>query len=178
MWRVPEIRGGQLSEKNSPGAGHDDLPTVRERSIPPERWCNIGATYFESARSRPFIAMSPPQNSNESFHNQRLKRRLKDPDFKAEYERQLRAIQAVDDLVNDLDRIRESLGLSKAEVARMIDKNPASVRRLLTASGNPELKTVVALADALDADVKIIPRRQAKHKRVSARSRRPKSATT
>lgn len=100
-------------------------------------------------------------STKESVHDQRLKRRLKDPEFKAEYERQLRAIQAVDQVVSELDRIRADLGLSKAEVARMIDKNPASVRRLLTASGNPELNTVVAMADALGADVKIVPRKKA-----------------
>jgi len=48
--------------------------------------------------------------------------------------------------------------MSKAELARAIDKNPSAVRRLLTASGNPELRTVVAMAQALGADVKIIPK--------------------
>ncbi len=101
--------------------------------------------------------MATPES--QSFHDRRLSRRLKDPEFRAEYERQLRAIQAVDALVNSLEELREENGLSKAEIARMIDKNPASVRRLLTASGNPELKTVVAMADALDADVRIVPRK-------------------
>jgi DNA-binding phage protein len=34
------------------------------------------------------------------------------------------------------------------------------VRRLLTAKGNPELATVVAIADALDADVVVVPRKK------------------
>jgi hypothetical protein len=46
-----------------------------------------------------------------------------------------------------------------------IDKNPASVRRLLTAKGNPELATVVAIADALDADVVVVPRKKAARRR-------------
>jgi len=50
--------------------------------------------------------------------------------------------------------------MSKAELARAIDKHPASVRRLLTAKGNPELATVVALADALGADVVVVPRKK------------------
>lgn len=112
-----------------------------------------------------------------TFHDKRLERRLEDPEFRAEYERQLGAIRAVDRVVNELDQIREDLGLSKAEVARMIDKNPASVRRLLTASGNPELKTVVALADALGADVKIVPRKKSPAKRPATRSRRSQSFT-
>lgn len=114
-------------------------------------------------------------SSTKPYHDRRLSRRLRDPEFKAEYERQLRAIRAVDALVNDLEQLREALGLSKAEVARMIDKNPASVRRLLTASGNPELKTVVAMADALGADVRIVPRSKA-HIKTSAK-RRPAAST-
>jgi DNA-binding phage protein len=98
------------------------------------------------------------QTKTASFHDRRLKRQMQDPEFKAEYERQLRAIKAVDELVNAVDGLREENNLSKAEVARMIDKNPASVRRPLTASGNPELKTVIAMADVLGADVKIVPR--------------------
>lgn len=84
---------------------------------------------------------------------------MKDPEFKAEYERQRRLIAGVDQVVNQLDALRVDDGMSKADVARAIDKHPASVRRLLTAKGNPELATVVAVADVLDADVMIVPRR-------------------
>jgi len=55
--------------------------------------------------------------------------------------------------------------LTKAELAREIGKNEASIRRLLTAPVNPELRTVVALADALDADIKIVPRKRAAARR-------------
>jgi transcriptional regulator with XRE-family HTH domain len=57
-----------------------------------------------------------------------------------------------------LDHLREEAGFSKAELARQIGKDPASVRRLFTAQVNPELKTIVALAQALDAEVQIVPR--------------------
>lgn len=95
-----------------------------------------------------------------SYHDRRLARLLEDPEFKAEYERQRRAIAAIDEIVNRLDALRIEHDLSKAELARAIDKNPASVRRLLTAKGNPELATIVAIADALDADVVVVPRRK------------------
>lgn len=108
------------------------------------------------------------QSKTAQYFDRYLAQELRDPELKVEYERQLRAIKAVDELVNALDGLREANNLSKAEVARMIDKNPASIRRLLTASGNPELKTVVALADALDADVKIVPRKNASRKRAVA----------
>jgi transcriptional regulator with XRE-family HTH domain len=89
-----------------------------------------------------------------------LARRLsEDPAFRTEYERERRAIAAIDDVVNALEELRVAHALSKAELARAIDKNPASIRRLLTARGNPELGTIVALADALDAEIKVVPRK-------------------
>jgi DNA-binding phage protein len=92
-------------------------------------------------------------------HDRRLARRLReDPEFRAEFERQRREIDAIDAIVNELDALREEQRMSKAELARAIDKNPAAVRRLLTASGNPEMRTVVAMAHALGADIKIVPR--------------------
>jgi ribosome-binding protein aMBF1 (putative translation factor) len=93
-------------------------------------------------------------------HDRRLAKRLaEDPEFAAEHARQRRAIDAIDVIIRTLDERRLDLGLSKAELARMIDKNPAAVRRMLTAAANPELGTVVAMADALDADVVLVPRR-------------------
>ncbi len=40
--------------------------------------------------------------------------------------------------------------------------NDAAVRRLLTAEVNPELRTVAAMAAALGAEVRIVPRRKRK----------------
>lgn len=98
-------------------------------------------------------------------HDRRLARLLEDPEFKAEYERQRRAIAAIDEIVGRLDALRIEHDVSKAELARAIDKNPASVRRLLTAKGNPELGTIVAIADALDADVVVMPRKRSSRRR-------------
>ncbi len=117
--------------------------------------------------------MSPTRTTaklDTSYYDRRRAERLEDPAFKAEYERQHRAIVAIDEIVNQLDALRVEHDLSKAELARAIDKNPASVRRLLTAKGNPELGTVVAIADALDADVIVVPRKK------SSRRSRPVSA--
>lgn len=97
--------------------------------------------------------------SNGGHYERMRSERMKDPAFKAEYERRRRSIDAIDAIVNQLDELRVEHDLSKAELARAIDKNPASVRRLLTAKGNPELATVVAMADALDADVVVLPRK-------------------
>jgi DNA-binding XRE family transcriptional regulator len=106
-----------------------------------------------------------------SYHDERLARRLRDdPEFRAEFERQQREIAVIDAVINKLDELRAEHRLSKAELAREIGKNESSIRRLLTAPVNPELRTIVAMADALDADVKIIPRRRA--------GRRPRTAQT
>ncbi len=94
------------------------------------------------------------------FHDRWLRSQLSDPEFKEAFERERREIQGTDAIVNALDHRRDQLGMSKAELARQIGKNPASVRRLLTASGNPEMRTVVAMADALDIEVKLVPRRR------------------
>ena len=106
------------------------------------------------------------------YHDRRLARRLEDPAFRAEYERQRREIDSVDSIVRMLDELREQHGLSKADLARAIDKNPAAVRRLLTAPVNPELRTVVAIAEALDAEVQIVPRKRTRSKTQKA----PKAA--
>jgi DNA-binding phage protein len=99
-------------------------------------------------------------------HDRRLARRLEeDPEFRAEFERQRRAISTVDAIVNELDALREQRRMSKAELARAINKNPAAVRRLLTASGNPELRTVVAMADALGAELRLVPKSRAQRVR-------------
>lgn len=94
-----------------------------------------------------------------SHHDQRLAKRLaEDPDLAAEYERQRRTIDAIDSIVRKLDELRISSGRSKAELARTVGTNPASMRRLLTAARNPKLATLVMVADALEADVLLVPR--------------------
>jgi ribosome-binding protein aMBF1 (putative translation factor) len=98
-----------------------------------------------------------------SYHDRRVARRLRDdPEYRAEYERFRRQVEQIDRVVNALDEMRERAGLSKAELARRIGKDPASVRRLFSAEVNPELKTLAAIADALDAEVTVQPRRATK----------------
>ena len=98
--------------------------------------------------------MAKTPNAYERF----LAEQLADPEFRAEFERERHEIETIDAILNALDELREERGLTKADLARQIGKNPASVRRLLTASGNPELRTVVAMTNALDADIKIVRR--------------------
>ena len=90
-----------------------------------------------------------------SYHKRRLAHRLEDPTFRAEYERARTEIRQVDEVMRTLDSLRESAGITKAELARRIGKDPASIRRLFSSESNPELKTIVAMAAALNAKIEI-----------------------
>jgi transcriptional regulator with XRE-family HTH domain len=59
-------------------------------------------------------------------------------------------------VVRQLDQLREEAGMSKAELARAMGKEPSSIRRFFTADVNPELKTVAAVADILGAEVRVV----------------------
>ena len=101
--------------------------------------------------------MAPRSKLDTSYHDRRRARRLKeDPEFRAEFERQRREIAQIDAVVRQLDELREEAGMSKAELARAIGKEPSSIRRFFTADVNPELKTVAAVADVLGARVEVV----------------------
>ena len=92
-----------------------------------------------------------------TYHDRRIARQLReDPEFRAEFERQRREIAQIDAVVRQLDELREEAGMSKAELARAIGKEPSSIRRFFTADVNPELKTVAAVADILGAEVRVV----------------------
>lgn len=93
-----------------------------------------------------------------SYHNRRHAERMQDPEYRREYERARNEIEQIDGVIRQLDELREQVGLSKAELARLVGKNPSALRRLFSAKSNPELRTVAALASVLDAEVKIVPR--------------------
>lgn len=100
-----------------------------------------------------------------TYYDRQLARRLEeDPEFRLEFERQRREIAQIDSVVRQLDELREQAGMSKAELARAIGKEPSSVRRFFTADVNPELKTVAAVADVLGAEVKIVATGQTRTK--------------
>lgn len=106
------------------------------------------------------------KTTDTSYHEQRVARRFRDdPEYRAEYERFRRQVEQIDAVVSELYDLRERAGVSKAELARRIGKDPASVRRLFSAEVNPELKTVAAIADALDAEVVVQPRSVGKRRR-------------
>jgi len=67
-------------------------------------------------------------------------------------------IATIDRIVNELDGAREAAGLSKAELARAINSEPATVRRLFSAGHvNPTLGTLAEVAAALGMRVVLEP---------------------
>jgi ribosome-binding protein aMBF1 (putative translation factor) len=92
-----------------------------------------------------------------SFHQSRHERRMRESaEYRTAYEQSSREVAQIDELMQHLDAARVRLGMSKADLAREIGKNPQVVRRLFSAeTRNPELKTVAAIASALGGRVRV-----------------------
>ena len=104
---------------------------------------------------------------NTSHHKRAMAARMQDPDLRAEYERARSEIGQVDAVIQQLDELREAAGLSKAELARHIGRDPSSIRRLFTAKSNPELLLVASIAQDLDADLRVVPRKRRRRQAVA-----------
>lgn len=93
---------------------------------------------------------------------------LKDPEFLRDYVVESMRIATIDRLVNELDEAREAAGLTKAELARAIGAEPASIRRVF-ASGhsNPTLGTLAEVASALGMQVTLTPLPAAERRKVT-----------
>ena len=94
-----------------------------------------------------------------SLHERRRARQMEDPDYRLAYQGTARELAQTDAVIRDLDSLRVDLGISKAELARRVNRNASSVRRLFTASQvRPEFPLIAALADALGADLRVVRR--------------------
>jgi ribosome-binding protein aMBF1 (putative translation factor) len=83
---------------------------------------------------------------------------MADPEYRHHFILESRRIAVIDMMVNALDEIREQQGLSKAELARAIERDPAAVRRLLTARQvNPSFGMVTDMAAALGYEIVLKP---------------------
>jgi len=83
-------------------------------------------------------------------------KRLAIPEFKALYEQKRAEIDLIDTILSHIEQRREALGLSKADLARLVGARPEAVRRLLSAQGsNPTLFTVTKLASVLGMQIDI-----------------------
>jgi DNA-binding phage protein len=85
--------------------------------------------------------------------------RMQSPAFRERYERTRQSLREVQAVLAYLDDRREAVGLSKAALAREIGTHPAVVRRLFSSgAGNPTLKTVMDVMDALGLEMQFSPR--------------------
>ena len=96
--------------------------------------------------------------TNASVFWQDLARDLEDPEFLREYVVETMRIATIDGVVNALDEAREAAGLSKAELARAIQVEPATIRRLFASDkANPTLGTLAEVAAALGMRIAVEP---------------------
>jgi transcriptional regulator with XRE-family HTH domain len=87
-----------------------------------------------------------------------LARDLEDPEFLREYVVESMRIATIDTVVNALDEARGAAGLSKAELARAIQVEPATIRRLFASDkSNPTLGTLAEVAAVLGMRVTLEP---------------------
>lgn len=83
---------------------------------------------------------------------------LEDPEFLREYVVKSIRIATIDAVINELEEARHASGLSKADLARAIQANPATIRRLFSAEHvNPTLGTLAEVGAALGFRVTLEP---------------------
>lgn len=93
--------------------------------------------------------------SKNSFEND-LQENLKDPAFAEAYHREQAKIQMIDQLVNALDEARLSAGVTKSDIARSLQVEPANIRRFFTRRrSNPTLSTVIDIALSMGYELKL-----------------------
>lgn len=84
--------------------------------------------------------------------------RLEDDEYQQAFELARERIAQIDEIIRALDARRVALSITKAELARRANLKPEAVRRLFSADrANPTLQTLVALADALDLELRPQP---------------------
>jgi len=94
--------------------------------------------------------------SEKSFWDD-LQRNYNDKEFRSEFDLQILRIQTVDRIINTLDEARKNAEMSKAELARTVDVNPAAIRRLLTSKGNPTLGSISDIAAVFGLRLALVP---------------------
>ncbi len=98
--------------------------------------------------------MNEPRTAAERY----LAERRAEPGGEAAYQAARSRIDRIDAIMRRLDEHRRHQEWSKAELGRRSGLDPAAIRRLFsTASPNPTLSTLVALADSMGLEVDLKP---------------------
>ncbi|MBE7188192.1 helix-turn-helix transcriptional regulator [Jatrophihabitans endophyticus] len=117
-------------------------------------------------------------STNQAFWDD-LARDLEDPEFLRDYIVESMRIATVDAIINELDEAREAAGLSKAGLARAIQVEPATIRRLFAAERpNPTLGTLAEVAAALGMRITLEPLAKVERATVTEPLIRGKAADT
>lgn len=94
----------------------------------------------------------------DSLFWQDFNRDMEDVAFRRRYLLDAARVAQLDETLALLDAAREEAGVSKADLARHIQTNAVSVRRLLTSSpGNPTFATITKVATALGFRLRVEP---------------------
>lgn len=102
-----------------------------------------------------------------------LEKKLKDPEFARAYHREGIRIKMIDDLINKLDDARALDGISKVDLARSMQQEPANLRRFFTAKKrNPTMASFIDIAMSLGYKVTLEPLSNKDKKLVSAKPKR------
>jgi DNA-binding phage protein len=97
-----------------------------------------------------------------------LARDLEDPEFLRDYVVESVRIATIDQVINALDDAREVAGLSKTDIARAINSNPATVRRMLSSvRANPTLGTLAEVAAVLGLRITVEPMAEDEQKAIT-----------
>lgn len=108
-----------------------------------------------------------------------LARDLEDPEFLREYIAESMRIATIDSIMSALDKAREAAELSKAELARAIQVEPATIRRLFASNkSNPTLGTLAEVAAALGVRITLEPLPQAERRQITGPLLRGRAADT
>jgi DNA-binding phage protein len=88
-----------------------------------------------------------------------LREDLKDPELLRAYIAQWTRITTIDAIINKLDDAREGAHLSKAALARAINAEPSTLRRIFASGSrpNPTIGTVAEMAAALGMRLTLEP---------------------
>lgn len=97
-----------------------------------------------------------------------LNEELKDPEFAALFYLETERIQMIDSIINQLDDLRIEANVSKVELARRMQSEPANVRRLFSAmKSNPTAATIVDIALVLGYQLKLEPLPKARQRKIA-----------
>jgi len=87
---------------------------------------------------------------------------MKDPEFRIEYE----ALEPEFEIIRAMTIARNNMGLTQEQIAERSGMKQSDISRIERGKGNPSLKTLRRLAQAMDMEVKIefVPSGHAKSK--------------